>query len=147
MNTSRMPMKLTYYEETTPFTLDDWNKMRKLATREKKGLKQMGARPTINSGATRQDGDGRKVLACKIGFANYNALFIEWKSTDAKSFVVKKDTLEKARRQALQNNDLPILVVDLKLDKYVVLGYDDWMDLMDDYERLQSLNEIVGEIR
>src|SRR3990167_4806712 len=113
--------------------------MRKLADREKKGLKQMGARPTINSGATRQDGDGRKILGCPIGMANYNALFIEWKSTDAKSFSVKKDTMEKARRQALQNNDLPILVVDMKLDKYVVLGYDDFMDLLDDYENAKTL--------
>src|SRR4030067_1041102 len=118
--------------------------MRKLANREKDGLKKMGATRTINSGATRQDGDGRKVLKCKIGMANYSALFIEWKSTDAKSFSVKRDTMGQARRQALQNNDLPVLVVDMKLDKYVVLGYDDFMDLLDDYENTKKL---VRDIR
>ena len=107
--------------------------MRKLADRERRGLKQMGARPTINSGATRQDGDGRLVLKRKIGYSNYNGILVEWKASSAKSFVVKRDTLEKARRQALQNNDLPILVVDLKLDKYVVLGYDDFIDLLEKY--------------
>lgn len=112
--------------------------MRKLANREEKIIKKMGARKTVNSGATRNDGDGRKILGCKVGYRQYNGILIEIKSTDAKSFSVKKDTMEKARRQALQNDDLPILVVDMGVDKFVVLGYDDWMDLLDDYENAKT---------
>lgn len=111
---------------------------RKLADRENKVIKNMGARKTVNSGATRQDGDGRRVLLCKVGFREYNGILLEVKSTDAKSFSVKADTMEKARRQALQNDDMPVLVVDMNVDKFVVLRYDDFLDLVDDYERKEE---------
>lgn len=111
---------------------------RKLARKEAKTLKHMKARKTVNSGATHQDGDGRRLFKKPIGFQSWRALFIEHKATEASSFSVKWNTLQKARIQAHANNDLPALVVELPVDKYVVLRYDDFIDLLDYLEYMQS---------
>lgn len=103
---------------------------RRLAKREKETLKAMGATRTINSGATFGDGDGRIKFTKAMGYYDYRGILVEVKSTDKKQFILKRDILEKAEKQAAANRDMPILVVDFGDRRYVLLAEGDFSDII-----------------
>lgn len=104
---------------------------RQLAEREKQTIKDMGGKPTINSGATFQDGDGRIKFNTSLGYYGFRGMLLEVKSTDKKQFTLKKDILEKAELQARANKDLPAVVVDFGKKRYIILDEADFTDILE----------------
>jgi hypothetical protein len=102
---------------------------RKLSNRETAVLNALGAKPTINSGATFGDNDGvLKNTKARIAYG------IEVKATDAKSFSIKLDTWKKAQHEANRIGLEPLLAVDIQKTTLIVLSIDEFLTLLDRIE-------------
>ena len=105
--------------------------MRQLANKEKELLEKLGAKATINSGATFGDADGKILLKKPIGFYQYEKLAIEVKATEKKSYSIKLDTFKKLAKEAQQINAMPILGLDISGKQFIILQLNDFQDLLE----------------
>ena len=107
--------------------------MRKLANRELDFLRYLGAEPTINSGATFSDADGKIELLYPLGRYQNKRIIVEIKSTDKKSFSIRQTVLNKLLKEAREQNGLPILGIDINGSKYVLIDAAHFTDIIGDY--------------
>ena len=92
--------------------------------RQEKSLsKKLNGRLTVNSGATS--------VFDKADVATEDFL-IECKTTDKKSFSLKKDILKKVEKEANFKNKIPLLEVEIGHDKYIVCKESDFFAIIKD---------------
>lgn len=98
---------------------------RKLSDREESFLKDLGAKPTFNSGAVFGDGDG--LIKNRVT----DDISVEVKATDAKSYSLKADTWKKIKKEAQRLKNDPLLAIDIQGTKLVVLDMNDFIELLE----------------
>lgn len=91
---------------------------------EKTLAKKLNGRITINSGAT-TDFDKADVES--------EHFLIECKTTDKKSYSLKKTILEKIEREANFKNKIPLMEIEIGTKKYIVSREDDFFAMLDEY--------------
>jgi hypothetical protein len=92
--------------------------------RQEKSLsKKLNGRLTVNSGATS--------VFDKADVATEDFL-IECKTTDKKSFSLKKEILKKVEKEANFKNKIPLLEVEIGHDKYIVCKERDFFAIIKD---------------
>lgn len=111
---------------------------RQLADREADFLKLLGARETVNSGATFGDGDG--VIRHNVG--DYDRIGVEIKATDAKSFSLKKETWDKIDTEASRIGYMPLMGIDISGTKLIVMTANDFMMMLG---YIDKLNDVISE--
>jgi len=114
---------------------------RKLAKETTKQLKKLNVKETINSGAFFADGDGIRVFNHQMAWGMWGGYCMEAKFTEAKSFRLTKDILDKINKEALRKSYMPAVLVGM-IDKnkhndgFVVLRQEDFIVLIDWMEYL-----------
>lgn len=109
---------------------------RKFSEREEQLLEQMGAIPTVNSGASFGDGDGL-IPAPHLTLYDYDGIAVEIKSTGKKQRAVSLEELRKISEQA--GHSMPAFIIDFYNEKrkygeaFVILTLDDFMALLREY--------------
>lgn len=109
--------------------------MRKLGKETTKSIKELGGKETINSG-TYGDGDGEIYLDNSLCWGMYNGISVESKMTEKMSFSVKRDILDKIRKEANRKAYLPVLLIGLlnrgkKNTEYIIIKKQDFMNILD----------------
>jgi len=85
----------------------------------------LNGRLTINSGATTEF-DKADVES--------NSFLIECKTTDKKSFSLKKAIFDKVNKEAIFKNKIPLMEVEIGHDKFIIAKEDDFFAMLqEDY--------------
>lgn len=105
---------------------------RLLSSRELAVLAKLGATPTLDSGRVFGDTDG-VIRWPRFTKYRYFGLGVEVKSTDKKSFSVKKIDLQKVLKQSRDYGRMPIFVTAFDDIEFVTVRLDDFNAILEDY--------------
>lgn len=114
---------------------------RRGAKRTSKIFKSIGATETVNSGASLADGDAILDIKHRIGWSRYNAITVESKVTDKKSFSLTLEMWNKLRVEASAKWNLALFLTDIQGESLVTLSLQDFMDILRRLEYLEDENE------
>ena len=87
---------------------------------ERKAVKGIGARPTVNSGALHDDGDGLLKRMDRL------PILVEHKATEGVSMRVEKRWLDQTIRQARERGAIPAWQLDIGGIVIVAMLEEDW---------------------
>jgi len=118
---------------------------RPLAKETAKSIKQLGGKETVNSGVNNGDGDFVIDLLHPICWNNFNRVVGESKFTHKKSISIKREVLDKIRKQT--GVELPVLhigfVAPTNNKHYIIIEQKDFRDILDyiEYLHYQLFNQ------
>lgn len=101
-------------------------KKRKSQIQEKNLKKRVNGRLTVNSGAT---------SVFDKADVDTSVFKIECKTTDKKSYSLKKSILDKVNKEAIFQNKMPLMEIEIGHDKYIVSKSEDfWAIIKDEFK-------------
>lgn len=99
---------------------------KKSQIQEKNLTKRTNGRLTLNSGAT---------SVFDKADVDTSSFKIECKTTDKKSFSLKKDILKKVEKEAIFRNKMPLMEIEIGHDKFIVAKSDDfWAIIKEEFK-------------